>query len=326
MITLFFGADDLARSEAVGERKARIPVDVADLNITVLDGRKFKLDAFTAACDALPFLADTRLVIVEGALKHLKAGKVRDDLREYLPQVPASTDLLFVEDNDFDKRSSLFLYLKKAGEVREFQPLQGADLQRWLVERARGLGVRLLPEAGALLVEFAGNDSRALLNELAKLAMYVGPGASIGAREVRLLVPDTGESSVFDFVDALAGRRMGPALQLLHELFVDGVAPTYLLFMVGRQIRILLGVAELATRRMRPDEIATELGQKPFVIKKTLGQVGHFDRAALLQLHDRLAELDHWSKTGRIEAETALELLVAETCASPVRTPRSLVR
>ena len=312
MIALFFGTDTLARAEALAERKARIPEDLLDLNSTVLDGRKLKLADLVAACEAMPFLAETRLVTVEGALKHVKASDLREGLRAYLPRVPETTDLIFVEDDDFDKRSSVFAYLKKAGEVREFQPLQGPERQRWLAERARGLGVRLEPEAVTLLVEFAGNDSRALLNELNKLAAYVDAGGRIGVQEVRRLVPDSGESSVFDFVDALASRRLAPALELLHALLTNGVAATYVLFMVGRQVRILLSVGEFAGRRMQPEAIAAELGQKPFVVRKALGQASRFDRAALLQLHDRLTELDHWSKTGRIDAEAALDLLVAE--------------
>jgi DNA polymerase-3 subunit delta len=228
--------------------------------------------------------------------------------------VPETTELIFVEGDDFDKRSSLFTYLKKSAEVREFLPRQGAELQRWLQDRARTLGARLQPDAGALLVEYAGADGRALLNEVNKLSAYAGPGGTIDAGAVRLLVPDSGESSVFEFVDALAARQLGPALQLLHDLFADGAAATYLLFMVGRQVRILIGVSELADQRRGPDAIAAELGQRPFVVRKAMTQAGRFDRAALLRLHDRLTELDHWSKTGRIDPEAALELLVAETC------------
>ena len=312
MIALFFGADDLARSEALAVYRDAIPADVADLNISLLEGRKLKLPALAAACESMPFLADRRLVVVEGALKYLKAGDAREAVRAYLAQVPDTVDLIFVEGDDFDKRSSLFTALKKTADVREFQPRQGADLQRWLTQRARSLDVRLLPEAGALLVEFAGNEGRALLSELRKLAAYAGPGGTIGADAVRLLVPDTGETSVFEFIDALASRRMPVALRLLRQLFDDGAAPTYLLFMAGRQVRVLLGVAELAARRMPPDAIAAELGQKPFVVRKALAQAGGYDRGALLRLHDRLVELDHWSKTGRIEADAALELLVGE--------------
>src|SRR4051812_9707052 len=119
MIALYYGADELQIAEAVAARKATIPEDLADLNIAVLDGRKLKAATLAGACEALPFLADSRLVIVEGALKHLKAGDVREAVRAYLPLVPETTELIFVEGDDFDKRSSLFTYLKKSAQVRE---------------------------------------------------------------------------------------------------------------------------------------------------------------------------------------------------------------
>lgn len=315
MIYLFHGADELARTDALRAAKATIPPDLADLNVTTLDGRKLKVDALAAACEAFPFLADKRLVIVEDALKAIKSSDVRDAIKAYLPRVPETTDLFFVEREDFDKRSALYTYLKKAATIREFLPKEGADLQRWLQERAKAFDAKLQPDAGALLVEFVGNDSRALVNDVQKLAAYVGPRGTIGVEAVRLLVQDTGESSVFAFVDELAARRLGPALALLRGLLDDGQAPQYLLFMIGRQVRILLQVKELADQRMRADAIAAELGQKPFVVRKAMEQAARFTGSALVQLHDRLVDLDHWSKTGRIEAETALELLVAETCS-----------
>jgi DNA polymerase-3 subunit delta len=314
MLYLFYGADELARSEALAELKATIPADLADLNLTILEGRRLKVDALAGACEAIPFLADRRLVIVEDALKQIKSSDLRDAIKAYLPRVPDTTDLIFVEREDFDKRSALFGHLKKAATVREFQPKEGADLQRWLQERTKRLDVKLAPDAGTLLVEFVGNESRSLLNELHKLAAYVGLGGTIGRDAVRLLVQDSGEHSVFAFVDALAARQLGSALTLLHDLLDEGQAPPYLLFMIARQVRILLQVKELADQRLRADAIAAELGQKPFVVRKAMEQAARFQSEALLHLHDRLVELDHWSKTGRIEADAALELLVAETC------------
>jgi len=84
--------------------------------------------------------------------------------------------------------------------------------------------------------------------------------------------------------------------------------------MTARQVRILLGVKELAAQRMRPDDIAARLGQKPFVVRKALDQARGFSDAELARLHDRVLELDHASKTGRMEAETGLEVLVVEMC------------
>jgi len=163
-------------------------------------------------------------------------------------------------------------------------------------------------------VSFVGNESRALLNELDKLASYVGRGGRIGAATVDLLVQDGQEQNLFAFIDELSARRRGAALQSLRRLLDDGQAATYLLFMIARQVRVLLSVKDLADQRMRPDDIAARLGQKPFVVRKAIDQARGFAPAELADLHDRVLDLDHASKTGRIDAETGLELLVVELC------------
>ncbi|MFL5806419.1 MAG: DNA polymerase III subunit delta [Roseiflexaceae bacterium] len=314
MLYLLYGPDEYARSEALAALKAQVPPDLADLNVTTLDGRKLKLNTLIGACVVFPFLTDRRLVIVQDLLKHQKAGKERDELRAYLERIPATCDLVFVESEDFDKRSAVFTYLKKRAELREFQPKEGAELLRWLAERASLLSAKLDPAAAQRLIGYVGGDSRALINELAKLASHAGRGGRITIDAVELLVQDGQEQSLFAFIDELSARRRSTALQGLRRLFADGQAATYILFMVARQVRILLGVKELAAQRLRPDDIAARLGQRPFVIRKALDQVRGFSEAELAQLHDRMLELDQATKTGRIEAETGLELLVAEMC------------
>lgn len=314
MLYLLFGPDEYSRSEALAVRRAVVPAEVADLNITRLEGRRLKLEALAAACEAMPFLAERRVVIVADALKHTKAGKEREELRAYLERVPPACDLVFVEGDEVDRRSILFTQLKKVGEVREFVPPQGPDLTRWLAERARRTGARLEPAAAQRLVDLVGPDTRALVTELEKLATYVGRGGAIGPGDVTLLVEDRQEQNLFSFIDELSARRLGPALRGAHALLEEGQAATYVLFMLARQIRILIGVQELAARRVRPDEIAAELGQKPFVVRKALDQVRGFAPGELGLLHDRLLQLDVASKTGRIQSETALEIFVAEVC------------
>src|SRR5262249_2080568 len=161
MIYLLYGSDEYARSEALAALKAQLPADLADLNLSVLDGKKLRLDTLVAACEAFPFLIDRRLVTVTDLLKHQRAGKERDELRAYLERVPPTCDLVFVESEDFDKRSAVFTYLKKVGETREFLPKEGAKLLRWLSERAAHLGAKLDTLAAQRLVGSVGADSRA---------------------------------------------------------------------------------------------------------------------------------------------------------------------
>ena len=314
MLYLFYGPDELTRSENLTKLCAQLPSEVADLNTTRLDGRRLRLETLALACEASPFLAERRIVIVTDALKHVKAGKEREELRAYLDQLPAWCDLVFVEREEVDRRSILFTHLKKVGEVHEFLPLEGEQLLEWLRVRARQRGTQLNPAAARRLIELVGADTRMLATELEKLATYVGQRAAITTSAVDQLVEDGQEQNLFAFIDQLAARRMGPALRGARALLEEGQAATYLLFMLARQVRILIGVQELTDQRMRPEAIATELGQKPFVVRKALEQARSFAPGELRTIHARLLELDLATKTGRIQAETALELFVAEVC------------
>jgi DNA polymerase III subunit delta len=312
MIALLYGPDEYRRSQALAEIRASVPEDLRDLNLTSLEGRRLKLDTLIAACEAFPFIAEKRLVIVSDMLKHQKAGADREGLRAYLERFPPTCDLVFVENEDFDKRSTVFTYLKKVGKLQEFLPMEAGELIRWLNSHAQSLNAKIDTAAAQQLIAYVGSDTRALINELTKLATYAGRGGRITTQQIDLLVQDAQEQNLFAFIDELSARRRGPALASVRRLLNDGQAAPYILFMVARQLRILLGVKDLAAQRLRPDDIATKLGQKPFVVRKALEQVRGFSDAELLRLHDRVLALDHASKTGRIEPETGLELLVAE--------------
>lgn len=316
MLYLLHGPDEYRRTAALADLCARIPADVYDLNVSVLEGRRLKLDTLVATCEALPFLAERRMVIVNDLLKNQKAGAERDALRSYLERVSQSCDLIFVESEDVDKRGVLFSYLKKHGDVQEFALQEAPELARWLIECAQNRGVRLEPAAAQQMVALVGLETRTLVNELEKLASFVGKGGRITAAIVEHMVQDEQEQNLFAFIDALCSKRRSLALVSVRHLLEDGQAATYILFMIARQLRILLSVKTLIGQRIRPDDIATQLGQKPFVVRKAMEQIRAFSEQELIDFHDRVVSLDHATKTGRIEAETGLELLVAEITSS----------
>ena len=69
MIHLFFGGDDLALHEALSSMKKEVrPAELRDVNITVLQGHDVSPDQLLATCATVPFLAEKRMVIVEGLL------------------------------------------------------------------------------------------------------------------------------------------------------------------------------------------------------------------------------------------------------------------
>jgi DNA polymerase III subunit delta len=315
MLYLFFGPDDYARTEAIASLKAAYPEDIAAFNITQLEGRSAKLADLRTACDAYPVMHDRRLVIVNDVLKLAKAADMREGLRALAGKLPDSTDLVLNESDAPDSRLAVVkdiqgLAKAKRATLREFALREGAALTSWVIDHARQQGAALRPDAAQLLVDYVGADGWTLHNELAKLAAYVGPDGAITSREIHLLVTDETETNMFAFIDALCARRGPAAIQSLHGLLADGAAPLYILTMIARQVRLMLAAASAG--RMSPDELARLLGQKPFVARKAAEQARGYTPAELRGFHDQVLAIDHGIKTGKIDAEGALEVLVGE--------------
>jgi hypothetical protein len=107
MIVLLHGPDEYRRSERLRVYLATIPEAARSLNISRIEGKRFKLDAFIQASEAFPFLHDRRIVVVEDLLKNQKAGKERDEFKQVLERLTGWCDVIFVENEDIDKRGAL---------------------------------------------------------------------------------------------------------------------------------------------------------------------------------------------------------------------------
>src|SRR6516165_7537556 len=91
----------------------------SDYGLERIDGATVKPRDLLATLQASPFLATSRLVIVEGV-----AGNkpVAEKLSEMLGKVPATTVVVFVE-REVDRRTNAFRSLSKADKVVNFEPV-----------------------------------------------------------------------------------------------------------------------------------------------------------------------------------------------------------
>ena len=339
MLYLLHGTDEFTRSEEIAKLKQKLgdPTTVS-LNTTVLDGRKVSLAALRQACDTLPFMAKRRLVIVEGLWSRFEppeGGKAKEKqakmaasdsaliqgLLEYLPRLPETTGLVFVESRSLQKGNPAFKAVpaddRKVAFVKEFNPPQEreGDLARWVERRMKAKGGEILREAAQELAHNVGEDLRQLDQELDKLWAHANFQRPVNVADVRSLVSATQTDSVFALVDAIGLRQRDKAMRVLHELLEAGAAPPYLLSMIERQFRILLQVKDMQTRGVAASGMQKTLGiGHSFIIEKSLRQAQNFTMTALESIYARLADVEQKIKTGEIEDLLALDLLVVELC------------
>jgi DNA polymerase III subunit delta len=330
MFFLLHGDNEFEISERVADFKQKIGDDsMRDLNITVLDGRKTTLSEVQHAADSIPFLADKRLIVVEGLLTRLASRKPKDSaddapsgaakdflngLVDYVPRLPDTTRLVFVDFQPLNAKHPLIkLAEQQKGKTNIACPQPAAgELPRWITDRTKKHGGSIEFAAARRLAALIGSDLRRLDSELNKLITYVNASRSITEKDVNLLVSDASTSSVFDLVDALGKRDGKRAVHELHHLLDQGENPLGLLAMIVRQYRLLILVKEMQGRNLSPDAMAKELGQHPFAIKKINEQARHYrDIAQLEAIYRRLLEIETEIKTGQTGDVLALDLLVA---------------
>ncbi len=330
MITLLHGEEEFTRSQALAELRAQVLSDpgLGDLNLATVEG-PVDMNVLRLETEALPFLGGRRLVVVHNWLSQLatdlgrgkKAAREHAQaLAEYLPQVPDSTHLVFVEEKTIaanhpvmkviqslaaEKRARVraFTLPPKTRERREF-------ILRWLRDQTRGLEIEIDPQAATLLADILGTNMRLLHQELEKLRTYVGAGGYISPEAVRQVVPYTHEANIFDMLNAIGDHNSRRAIRLLQQVLEGGQHPLQILALVARQYRIYIGLKDMAEQGMKPEEMARRLRIPAWTIRRDLRVARRMSWPFLERVMERLLETDVRIKQGEIDATLALQLLV----------------
>lgn len=313
MFYVFHGQDEYSQRETLGHLMAKLgDGEMLGLNTSRFEGGKVTVPALRDSCDTVPFLTSVRLVICEEVLGKMPASTLKE-LVAYLPNLPDSTRLIFLESQKLSPTHPILQLVEKVknGYAKEFSPLQGNILEKWVTKRVADSGGQISPAAAHLLATSLNGDVRALANEVEKLVLYKLGKGPIEVADVALLCPYAAEANIFDLVDALGSRQSKRAGQLLQQKRRDGTDPFYLFSMILRQFRLLLQVKSLMDKGLKAPAIASQLKMSGYVVNKIFQQAQQFSLAQLKQIYGHLLEMDLGVKTGKMDMDTGLDLFVA---------------
>ena len=326
---IVFGDSFLVRQRVAALEAEHGADALLDANRHRMQGGQLAPPELLGVCQAIPFMDPLRLVVVEGLLataesrsgggggrgRGRRGGNASDGwlaLADTIPQMPHTT-LLLLSDGPLSANNPLLRQLRPVCNVEEFTAPRGEQLARWIKETAEAKGASVSPAAIRSLADLVGGDLWTLDQELEKLSLYAA-GREIGEADVRLMVSQVREASIFEAVDAMIDGRPEAALRLLAQLRDDGREPLYIIAMVERQLRLLALARDSMDRRLPPEELKRALGtSSDFVVRKTTDQARRHSRQDIAWRYDRLLQADLAIKQGRLDPDLALELLVGES-------------
>lgn len=309
-----------------------------DMNLIVLDGQTIDPGEIISQIEAMPFLAEKRLIFIEGLPEVAKARSVdtsqstkKDEEKEdkfkkitdYLDEIPETSVVVFVQPKP-DKRKSLYKKCVQKATVKEFNPLTGAVLNQWVRSQASKYSASIDVNTAEYLISLTGQNLWRLDQELKKLGAYCY-GRAIDREGVDSLVVPTIEANVFHLTDALGAKDHRAAIQNLHRSMSAGENLRQVFYMIVRQFRLFLQIGGYLANypNTNPANIATSLKIHPFVARNTVSQLKRFNLAELKSAYERLLEIDFKLKTSGIrvtiedqdELAMAIERFILKFCA-----------
>lgn len=292
--------------------------DASGLNTAVLRVKEANTDRVAEALFSSPFLAERKMVVLEGFLSASVADQ--ETLVGMLGRKPESTVVVFYEaagSADFAK-SPLLPLLKEQKFTEEFAALSGVALERHVIEECAARGVTLAPRAARQLVAAVGADAWQLHEDVEKLCAYAkATGApAVDEAMLSLLVTGAPEESIFALVDACTEGRGGVAAVMLERLLDSEASELQVVTMLGKHYRTLIAVADLVERGERDkDAVARRLGIHPFPASKAIAAVRRLSPVTLRARYAELLDIERGVKTGAAKPIALLGLFLARASA-----------
>ena len=327
-VYLVAGPEDFLRAEAVKlirERAARgkEPCDTAELDAAEGDPRKLLDDLRTPS-----LFAPRRLALIENA--GLLLERALEPLLQYVERPSPRTTLVLVAgkvrksarkpSKKPKKEAPKPAAHSKARLLRKITTVQcpivpQKALAGWCIQRARALGKPMEPNAAALLADRIGTNLGQMDGQIRNLIACCKERPAITEKDVSDLCGGDRLWQAWELAEMILDRNAPQALRALDRLFRDGESPQGLLVPIGRNIRRLIVIKQLAQEGLKDDEIARRAGAPPWLIGKLLREKRNLTIADLKDMLHQVLKADLDCKTGGGRDTWILERLVLRLCA-----------
>ena len=269
---LLYGEEAYLRTQYKNRLKNALADPSDTMNFSRFEGKGINPAEIISLAETLPFFAERRLILIEdsGFFKNKC-----DELADYLPNMPDTTCLLFVE-TEVDKRNRLYKAVQKYGRVTEFQLQDERTLMKWILGTLKKENKKITESTLQLFLERTGSDMENIHMELEKLLSYTIGREVITSEDVEEICTMQTTGQIFEMIRAIAEKKQRLALDLYYDLLALKEPPMRILFLIARQFNQLLLVKSLTAKGMDRASVASKAQIAPFIAGRLMTQARSF--------------------------------------------------
>lgn len=313
-IYLLFGKEHyLLKDNRERLLKALGVTDRKDMNFTLLSEKDFNVPTLISDSDTLPFFADRRVILVEESGYFKGNKKEKDRLVKYIPDIPETTVIVFVE-SEVDKRDKLYKAVAKNGTAEEFVIGDQNEMFRWIGGRLSADGIHMRHDAWNEFYLRCGSSMDLMDAEYQKLSAYCWEKKQIEKSDVEAICANASETKIFALSDAISERNAARVFDVYHDMLRQNEKAPGILALIQRQLMQLYDLKLMDRDGVSFADKKKNLGiSYDFIIRKLETYQKRFKEDELRRLLRKAADYEEDFKSGRIEDSIAVELLLNET-------------
>lgn len=315
-VSLIFGVEEfLVNRQLKKILKSTLGTDERNA-YTEYDLLEVSLNAALEDCETIPFFEEKKVVVCKNPF-FLTGQKVKTNLEHdlnglsnYLKNPADFTHLVFVLNYEkLDSRKKIVKEFKKLTNIFESNMMKEEEIVSTIIKIFGNHDKKISNQNAKLIVSKVGNRFSLVYQEITKLLTYIGDD-EVTAEAIEKIISRTLEENIFDLVDMILKRKKERAIQIFYDLLDLKEEPVKIIVLVANQIRLLYQCKVLFKKGLAEYDISKKIGVHPYRVKLARQASRDFETKQLLDLLDKLTDLDYQIKSGKINKVTGLELFI----------------
>jgi DNA polymerase-3 subunit delta len=287
----------------IAERRARLRQLAEGASgaqgVELLEGDEATPDAVAASLSAMTFAIGRRFIVVDGVERW--RDKDLNRLEAALADIPPDTTVAFFarEDNRTKAPERLHQAVRNAGgDVAAEQSVKPWELPRWVIARARELGLQLDTDAARALIAQVGDRQQRLLRELEKLALSAGPGSRVDVDQIEAQAAASAEQRAWSLADALLAGDAAAASRMYLSLRTQGERLPGVIYWMAQRMRTALEAAQALESGEPESQVKRRLRMPTRAADRLIADARRAGIERLRLAVEQIADLEHSSRGG----------------------------
>ena len=226
----------------IAERRARLrelaEAESGAHGLELFEGDRATPDEVAANLAMMTFAIGRRFLIVDGVERWKE--KDLEPLEAALKAIGPDTTVAFFAREDTRVKAPARLHdavRAAGGDIAAEENVKSWELPKWVIARARELGLQLEPDAARALIAHVGERQQRLLRELEKLELAAGEDRRIDVAAIEAQAAPSAERRAWSLADALVGGDAPAASRVYLALRSQGERLPGLIYWMAQRVR-----------------------------------------------------------------------------------------